>query len=212
LKVAAVVPFKSFTQAKRRLRSRWSDAEVEEVLHALLADVLGALGRARRVAHVAVLTDDDAVGRLAREAGAAVRLVRPDPGLNPVIEAAATELEARGYDALLVALGDLPLLQGPDVDAVVDAGETHPVVIVPAADGGTALLYRRPPRLIPACFGPESAAAHERAAREAGVEALRLTSLDEIVRVDLDTPEDAELLLTSPIPCRTRDVLKKVCR
>ena len=206
-----MVPFKSFTRAKRRLRSRWSDAEVEEILHALLFDVLTALGRAERVEQVAVLTDDDAVGELARETGASVRMIRPDPGLNPAIEAAAADFEAEGYDTLLVTLGDLPLLQGSDVDLVVEAGESHAVVIVPSTDGGTALLLRRPPRRIPASFGPKSAAAHEQAARSAGLEPRVLSSLDEIVRVDLDTPEDALRLLASGVRCRTRDVLARLC-
>ncbi len=38
-----------------------------------------------------------------------------------------------------------------------------------------------------------------------------LTTLDERVRIDLDTPEDARRLLASDVPSRTRDVLKKVC-
>ena len=90
-------------------------------------------------------------------------------------------------------------------------GESHAVVIVPSTDGGTALLLRRPPRRIPARFGPKSAAAHEQAARSAGLEARVLSSLDEIVRVDLDTPEDALRLLASGVRCRTREVLARLC-
>ncbi|MEE9281478.1 MAG: 2-phospho-L-lactate guanylyltransferase [Myxococcota bacterium] len=210
--MAAVVPFKRFTRAKRRLRAKYSEAEVEEVVHALLADVLAALRAAREVDYLAVLTDDDAVAAVASDAGADVRVRRPDPGLNEAIELAAAELESAGYEALLVALGDLPLLRGADVDRVIEAGEKHPVVLVPSADGGTALLLRRPPRLIPARFGPDSAARHRAAASEAGLEAHQLDSLEEVCRVDLDTPDDAARILASGIPCRTRDVLQRLAR
>ena len=212
MKVAAVVPFKCFTRAKRRLRAKYSEAEVEEVVHALLADVLAALRAAREVDYVAVLTDDDAVAAVARDAGADVRVRRPDPGLNEAIELAAAELESAGYEALLVVLGDLPLLCGADVDRVIEAGEKHPVVLVPSADGGTALLLRHPPRRIPARFGPDSAARHREAASEAGLEAHQLDSLEEICLVDLDTPDDAARILASGIPCRTRDVLQRLAR
>ena len=37
-----------------------------------------------------------------------------------------------------------------------------------------------------------------------------MTSLDWRVRIDLDTPEDAEQLLESELPSRTRDVLEKL--
>ncbi len=212
MKVAAVVPFKCFTRAKGRLRAAYSDAQVEEILHALLADVLHALRSSSSVDYVGVLTDDEAVAAVASAAGADVRVRTPDPGLNEAIELAAAELEAAGFEALLVALGDLPLLRTADIDKVIEAGLDHPVVLVPAADAGTALLLRRPPRRIPARFGPDSAARHSEAAREAGLRAFELDSLDELSRVDLDTPEDAARVLASGISCRTRDVLRSFAR
>ncbi len=212
MKVAAVVPFKSFTRGKNRLRVRYSDSEMEQILHALLLDVLGALGCAHEVDYLAVLTDDEAVARVARAAGADVRLRTPDPGLNEAIELAAKELEADGYEALLVVLGDLPLLRGADIDEVVKAGEQHEIVLVPSSDGGTALLLLRPPRRIPLRFGPNSASRHAEVAGKAKLRACELDSPEEICRVDLDTLEDAERILTSGIPCRTRDVLQRLAR
>ena len=190
MRVAAVVPFKRFTRAKRRLRSRYSGDEVQAIGRAMLTDVLEALQKAVSLERVEVLTDDLEVDALARQLGAGVRLRAPDPGLNPAIEAAARELAAEGFDAVLTALGDLPLLKGADVDRVVATGHEHPVVLVPSRDAGTALLYRRPPDCIPARFGPDSATRHREAAR-----------------LDLDTPEDVAQLLASDVPCHTRDVL-----
>ncbi len=212
MRTAAAVPVKDFARAKRRLRSRFDDASVERILRALLADVLGALAEAKRVERVFVLTDDAAVAEAARAGGASVTVRAPDPGLNAAIDVAAAECQADGYDALHVSLGDLPLLRGADVDAVIEAGERAPVVIVPAADGGTALLFRRPALVIPARFGPESCAAHEAAARERGITAVVLASIQESVRTDLDTPEDAELLSRSDRACRTADVLREILR
>jgi 2-phospho-L-lactate guanylyltransferase len=212
LRTAAAVPVKDFARAKRRLRARFDDRAVERILRALLADVLGALGAAKRVERVFVLSDDAAVAEAARAAGASVCLRVPDPGLNEAIDAAAAECLASGFDALLVALGDLPLLTGPDIDSLVEAGERAPVVIAPADDGGTALLFRRPPLVIPARFGPESARAHEAAARERGVTPLLWTALPAGARIDLDTPEDAARLLEAKRDCRTRDVLRELLR
>jgi len=212
VRTAAAVPVKDFARAKRRLRARFDDRAVERILRALLADVLGALVEAKRIERVFVLSDDAAVAEAARASGASVVLRVPDPGLNEAIDAAAAECLAGGFDALLIALGDLPLLTGADVDALVEAGEREPVVIAPADDGGTALLFRRPPLVIPARFGPESASAHEAAARERGVTPLLWTALSESARIDLDTPEDARRLLAATQPCRTRDVLRELLR
>lgn len=211
MRVAAVVPFKRLTRAKRRLRSRYAPEEVEAIGRAMLMDVLGALSESKEVERVRVLTDDAAVADLALQAGASVRLRDPDPGLNPAIEAAGRELAADGFDAVLTALGDLPLLKPVDVDLVVAAGRDHEVVLVPSRDGGTALLYRRPPDRIPSRFGPDSAARHREAARECGVEAASV-GLTDAARLDLDTPEDVEQLLATDVSCRTRDVLLELRR
>jgi 2-phospho-L-lactate guanylyltransferase len=210
VRTAAAVPVKDFARAKKRLRARFDDRAVERILRALLADVLGALGDAKRIEEVFVLSDDAAVAEAARSAGASVCLRVPDPGLNEAIDLCAAQCVADGFDSLVVALGDLPLLTGADVDALVDAGERSAVVIAPADDGGTALLFRRPPLVIPARFGPESAAAHEAAARERGVTPLVWTGLPELAQLDLDTPEDAARLAKARRACRTRDVLREL--
>jgi 2-phospho-L-lactate guanylyltransferase len=212
LRLAAVVPFKRFTRAKRRLRSRFSDREVEALGRAMLVDVLGALRGAKSLEAVVVLTDDPEVAGAAREAGARVRLRTPDLGLNPTLEAASAELAEEGFDAVLVVLGDLPLLRADDVDAVAEVGSREPVVIVPSSDGGTAMLLRRPPDRIPARFGAESAAAHAREARARGIEPGSTPEIPEVARIDLDTPEDAERLAAADVPCRTRDLLRELAR
>lgn len=210
MKTAALVPFKCFTRAKRRLRTSYTDEAVEELSRAMLLDVLDALLAAPSLSSVSVLTDDEAVAEVARDAGAQVRTQSPDPGLNPAIELANAEAAAAGCDATLVVLGDLPLLQPADVESVLAAGANHPVVVVPSVDEGTALLYRRPPDRIPARFGKNSAAAHIDAARAEGLEARVFDELDEHVRVDLDTPEDAKRVIESGVPSRTRELLERL--
>lgn len=207
MRVAALVPFKRFTRAKRRLRTEYSETEVEAIGRAMLSDVLGALGNASGLERIEVLTDDDAVAEVAKSSGAEVRLSDPDPGLNAAIDAATSELIRKGIDASLVVLGDLPLLRPTDICDVIERGERHPVIIVPSLDGGTAMLYRRPPDRIQTLFGKESAAAHTATAREQAVDVLVHGSIDAYVRLDLDTPEDVKRFLESQRPCHTRDAL-----
>ncbi len=208
MRTAALVPFKCFTRAKQRLRSEFRDHEVEALGRAMLRDVLETLRGAAGLSRVTVLTDDGEVAAAAHAAGATTRIQRPDPGLNQAIEAGTRELLAEGFEASLVVLGDLPLLERGHVEAVLDAGKAHAVVIVPSTDGGTAMLLRRPPDVIAPRFGTQSALAHAREAQAHGVAVLRMDKIDEAARVDLDTPEDLQRLLTSSRPCHTRDVLR----
>jgi 2-phospho-L-lactate guanylyltransferase len=210
MKRAALVPVRSFARAKRRLRARFASQDVDAIQRALLADVLAALHASTGLDHVGVLTGDRDVAEAARESGAAVHWLDPDPGLNAALEAAAQRLRADGFDALLVVLGDLPLLRGGDVDAVLEAGLRHPLVGVPSLDGGTALLYQSPPGRLGARFGPESFEAHRSAAREQGAELLALDLPDPDARCDLDTPEDARRIAASARTTCTVALLRKL--
>jgi 2-phospho-L-lactate guanylyltransferase len=207
MRVVALVPFKCFTRAKQRLRQQFSDAQVEAIGRAMLEDVLYALRDAPGLEQVRVLTDDDAVAEAAEAAGARVRLRSPDPGLNAAIDQAAAEAADEGFDASLVALGDLPLLRPDDVALVLEQGLVCPVAIVPSNDGGTAMLYRRPCTAIPARFGEKSAERHMQTARDAELRCEVISAGDSPTGLDLDTPEDIERLLASGRSCRTRDVL-----
>jgi len=209
MKIAALVPFKALTQAKQRLREALPRDQVEALGRTMLEDVLAAL-RGSGLDAVYVLTEDPAVAEIAGTAGASAWIRTPDPGLNPTLDWAETRLLAEGFDASLVALGDLPLLASDQVNAVLAAGRVHPVVLAPAEDGGTALLWRRPPGCIPACFGPASAEAHARAAAERDLCACVLSQLDIGARSDLDTLDDARRLLASGRECRTAELLRKI--
>ena len=210
MKIAAAVPVKSFARAKRRLRGHLTAAQVEQILRALLHDVLDALREATSLQRVMVLTGDRDVEESARRTGAGVGFFDPDPGLNPAVDLTARSLRRDGYDALVVVLGDLPLLRGAHVDALVEAGARSGLAGLPAADGGTAMLYTSPPGCIPARFGPESFDAHRAAALESGLELCEIAFSDELVGLDLDTPEDAERLARAPGRTRTQAVLRRL--
>ncbi len=61
----------------------------------------------------------------------------------------------------------MPLLTSDDVRALCDVDTA--VVIAPTDDGGTSALLRRPADVIGTAFGTDSAVAHERLARRAGI-------------------------------------------
>jgi 2-phospho-L-lactate guanylyltransferase len=209
MKVGALVPVKAFAHGKQRLRARLSDAAVDALERAMLSDVLTTLAQSGVTAVYAV-TGDAEVAHVAAEAGASVRMLTPDPGLNAAIDAADLELARYGYDASLVVLGDLPLLGARDVDHVLSLGRRYDVVVVPACDGGTAMLLRCPPQCMPARFGRDSAAAHATCARARGRTLHVDTAIDEAVRGDVDTPEDARRVLAYGGACRTREVLRSL--
>lgn len=211
--IAAVVPVKRLGGGKSRLRPGLTGEALEQLTLAMLEDVIATLRASPELGAVAVVTEDEAIARAARTWGARA-FVRTDPGLNASIEAASAALAAEGASAVIVVLGDVPGIAPGDVGALVaaqDALGARAVVLAPARDGGTAALLRAPHDVIPAAFGPESAARHRALAAERGV-ALRVLELPGCA-TDLDRPEDLDAFVSGPgRGPRTRELLARVGR
>ncbi|HEX2069256.1 MAG TPA: hypothetical protein VHH54_03540, partial [Actinomycetota bacterium] len=113
------------------------------------------------------------------------------------------EAQARDEDCaeLAVVLADLPFATGDAVAEVLAASAA--VVAAPAtSDGGTNVLVRRPPSIIPARFGRSSFSKHRAEAYRRGVtfESIESTALG----FDLDRPADLAAVLDAEGGSRTK--------
>ncbi|HVL99187.1 MAG TPA: 2-phospho-L-lactate guanylyltransferase [Egibacteraceae bacterium] len=182
----AIVPLKALDEAKSRLAGHLDQAQRRELTAWMLSRVLAACRAARSLGDVLVVAGDEAAALLARRLRADV-ILEPLPGL-PAAMATADRATA-GAPATLVVAADLPLAAPGDLDAVCRAGGNDACVVVsPTRDGGTAALLRRPGAVIATLYGAGSAAAHLRAGRQAGVQALRVRRAG--LALDVDTAED----------------------
>ena len=109
-------------------------------------------------------------------------------GINAAAGAAARWARDAGASSLLVIHADIPTLADDEVAALLAAGRDRAVVIAASRDGGTNALLVSPPDAIGFRFGPGSAAAHEAAARAAGLACARLDL--PFLSCDMDTPDD----------------------
>jgi 2-phospho-L-lactate guanylyltransferase len=195
--IAAIVPVKALPSSKSRLRRDFDTPFVERLAAAMLRDVLGALLRVPALGRVVVVTPDADVAAVARDAGAEA-LVRDDPGLNPAVEAAGSDVTDRPGDGVLVVLGDVAGARSEEIAQLVEALAGPGVALAPSRDGGSSALLRVPRDIIPAGFGPESARVHRERAQRAGVE-FREIALPSLA-IDIDQREDLEALLGSSAP------------
>jgi 2-phospho-L-lactate/phosphoenolpyruvate guanylyltransferase len=196
MKLAAIVPLNRRSRVKTRLAGALATADRVELAQWLAQSVLAALQDAQ-VADIGVVSPDDEVLRWAWRSGAeAVR--QQGEGLNDAVAIGRDWALARGADALMVVLGDLPLLTAADVSSLVAAATETPtlpsVTMAPDRAGhGTNVLVVRPPAAIPFAFGEDSLSRHVALAREAGIEPRILQVPG--AAFDVDTPEDVQQLV-----------------
>jgi len=195
---AIAVPVKSLSRAKSRLAPILSPLERAALSLALLEDVLDATLDVPGW-EVWVVSPDEAVLEVAVRRGVTPIFERKPP-LAAAIRQTEEEAVERGNAALAVLPADLPLLTAGELSAALQT--LGPVVASPAStDGGTNLLLRRPPRAIPARFGPDSFRKH---AHSAGSRGLPFSVVESPgLAFDLDLPEQVPTVLAEARQGRT---------
>ncbi len=189
MNATAVLPVKRFDAAKQRLAAGIGTERRRELAGAMVADVLEAIGGARAIERVIVVTGEPLAQELAAEAGAEVV---PDPEDAGHVEAALAGIaraEVEGAEQVVLLAGDCPLLDPRELDRLLTGIPGSYVGIVPDRHGtGTNALLLSPPSAIVPAFGEGSRERHVEAARVAGVP----FGIEELpsIELDLDTPAD----------------------
>jgi 2-phospho-L-lactate guanylyltransferase len=156
---------------------------------AMLEDVLEALQSSTTLDGVAVLAGDAEAEEVANAYGALSIRDAENGGLNNAVTRGASLLARQGATGILVAMGDLPCLQADDIDRVTAALGPCTAVAAPSRDGtGTNLLALRSTDALEFRFGPQSLAAHRKAAYAASLEWREVAAAG--AGLDIDTPDD----------------------
>lgn len=183
----ALIPVKKLSESKVRLSSILKPEERRAFTLAMLTDVLKAVFSSSISRTVVVSSDGDVRNiSLKREVA-----FFPDTGddLNSVLNQATEWCIRRGADEVLILPTDVPLITHRDIDEIISLNsDERSVTISPSYSGGTNALIRRPPDIIPTCFGNQSFKKHvEEASRtRAKIKIYRSPR----VSLDIDSPRD----------------------
>lgn len=191
-----VVPVRTLSGGKARLGEALDAEERQGLIAGMLRDELAVLCAWGLAAAIHVVSPDPEVAPIAEAAGAHA-LAQVSEGLNEAIRDGRAAATGAGATAILILPADLPILDVPALDRLLDsadaamaAGAGAPLVVIAAADArdGTNALLLSPPGIIEPHFGSGSLEAHLRAARDA--HATVQLVVDPVVGFDLDTPAD----------------------
>jgi 2-phospho-L-lactate guanylyltransferase len=198
---AIAIPVKSLARAKTRLSSDLTALERGALTLAMLEDVLDAALAVPSWETWVVSVDEVALEVAARRGARPIHEEKPP--LSSAIRQAERLAKEQEADALAVLPCDVALVTAEALTAALRT--LGPVVIARSGeDFGTSLLVRRPPRAIPARFGPESFRRHLALATARGLPTAVVDRPE--LSFDLDAPVDILTLLATGRRGRTRDV------
>ncbi|MBV1915121.1 MAG: 2-phospho-L-lactate guanylyltransferase [Pseudomonadales bacterium] len=195
----AVVPVKSFAEAKSRLSDCLDGQTRKNLVLAMLEDVLVALSQVEQIDKVLMVSSEPQALELASAYGALILQEPIDSGLNAAINKAANHLVQQGVEKMLVLPADIPLISCVEIRKLVElgntcAGEAPTLALVSDqnADGTNAMLVS-PPDLIEFSYGEHSYQLHKLQAQKL-VANLFFPDLPSFA-LDIDTPDDLNSLL-----------------
>jgi 2-phospho-L-lactate guanylyltransferase len=190
----AIVPVKPLRRGKSRLAGLLSEEQRTHLNRFLLEHTLVTLNEISDIEHTLVVSRDPAALALTRSMGGRTVLEDGAPQFNTAIQRATIVARAQGARAVLVLPADLPLIEPPDLMALLSQGKNPPVVVITPDRrlDGTNCLFINPAGLIQYGFGPGSFQRHCARATEAGAR-LEIIHSDRF-GLDLDLPEDLELV------------------
>jgi 2-phospho-L-lactate/phosphoenolpyruvate guanylyltransferase len=200
MKIAALIPVKTFRNAKQRLSPLLDATDREALAEAMFRDVLRQVLLARCLHAIFVVTGDDAVAEITLALGAEVIREAAERGETDAVDFARRQLKAAGWEAVLIIPGDMPLLRAQDIDEIVaqlpDEAAAPFALLVPSHDRmGTNALLLAPPDVIKLRFGYDSFTYHM---AQISAQKLPLRFCEnERVALDIDEPKDLQRFLAT---------------
>ena len=161
----ALIPVKKLSESKVRLSSILNSDERKNFTLAMLTDVLKAVFSSS-ISRTVIITSDRDVRDLSLKR--AVTFF-PDTGddLNSVLNQATEWCIRKGAEEILILPTDVPLITCQDIEEIISLNsDERSVTISPSYSGGTNALIRRPPDIIPTCFGNQASKSMLRKPRE----------------------------------------------
>jgi len=205
-----LIAAKQLEFAKTRLADGMPAGERRMLAEAMFRDVLSAALSARLADHVALVSSDRGLLAMARAAGAIAIDEGFPRGLNAAVGLGTEALVAQGAETVCVALSDIPLVTGADLDAALAATPgPRGVALVPSRElSGTNIIVRTPPAVIPTRFGRHSLMRHLESCEQAGVrcEIIRLSG----PALDLDLMSDLADFVRRPSATHTFNQLSRL--
>ena len=190
--IEAVVALKTLSQSKRRLSAVLNDEQRSDLVEAMAQDVLSCLMRHPEIDAVHVVCGEGWMRDVFPEGPLVVWQESESHELGLI---AAHEMVAArtGAERLLFIHADLPFLGQEDISAVIAASLDHHAVFSPDfTETGTNAVLRWRDQSVPLCFGEDSFARHQQAAKAAETR-WRVVRASGVAR-DVDEPEDLDRL------------------
>ncbi len=193
MKTAAVIPVKTFSNAKTRLQL--PSEKIEELCKVMLEEILQVLSISPKIEKIIIVTKEKKAIEIAKKFNAVIIIDEKEESVNQAVSLAEEYLLKNNFTASMVFPQDIPGIKTQDIDFMLNY-QTHPnfVIIVPSRKfDGTNALVRMPVNLMETYYDNDSYRNHMVTAKEHTRNVVMV--FVKRIMLDIDDKEDLELFL-----------------
>jgi 2-phospho-L-lactate/phosphoenolpyruvate guanylyltransferase len=208
LKIAAIIPVKTFSNAKTRLQL--PSEKIEKLCKIMLEEILYILSISSKIEKIIMITKEEKAIEIGEKFNTITIIDEKEEGVNQAVLLADKYLLENNFNASIVFPQDIPLIKTQDIDFMLKH-QLHPnfAIIIPSRKfDGTNALVRMPIDLMKTHYDNDSYRNHMKTAKEHTMN-VAMVFVNRIM-CDVDDKEDLELLLEQNEKPELVEKIKKI--
>ena len=208
MKIAAIIPVKTFSKAKTRLDL--SPQQVEDLCKVMLEEILHTLSISPQIEKTIMVTKEEKAIEIGKKFNTVTIIDEKEESVNSAVALADKYLLENDFHASIVFPQDIPFIKTQDIDFMLNY-KTHPnfAIIVPSRRfDGTNALARMPIDLMETHYDEDSYKIHMNTAKEHTLNVAMV--FVKRIMWDVDNAEDLKFLLEQNEKPEIKEKIKKI--
>ena len=208
MKIAAIIPVKTFSYAKTRLDL--SSQQIEDLCKVMLEEILHTVSISTQIEKTILVTKEEKAIEIGKKFNTITIIDEKEESVNNAVALADKYLLENDFDASIVFPQDIPYIKTQDIDFMLNyKAPPNFVIVVPSRRfDGTNALVRMPVDLMETHYDEDSYKIHMNTAKEHTLN-VALIFVKRIMW-DVDNTEDLEFLLGQNEKPQIVEKIKKI--
>ncbi len=193
MKIAAIIPVKTFSNAKTRLDL--SPPKVEALCKIMLEEILHTTSISPQIEKTIIVTKEEKAIEIGKKFDAHIIIDEKEESVNSAVALADKYLLENNFDASIVFPQDIPYIKTQDIDFMLNyiAPPNFAIIVPSRRFDGTNALVRMPINLMETHYDEDSYKIHMNTAKEHTLNVAMV--FVKRIMWDVDNKEDLEFLL-----------------
>jgi 2-phospho-L-lactate/phosphoenolpyruvate guanylyltransferase len=208
LKIAAIIPVKTFLNSKTRLEL--PSEKVEALCKIMLEEILQVLSISPKIEKIILVTKEKKAIEIGEKFNTITIIDEKEESVNQAVSLADEYLLKNNFDASIVFPQDIPYIKTQDIDFMLKY-QMHPnfAIIIPSRKfDGTNALARMPIDLMKTHYDDDSYRKHMATAKEHTLNVAMV--FVKRIMLDIDDQEDLKILLEQNEKPKLVEKIKKI--